>query len=164
MLQALDINCILINSNVKLFEEVHPEWTTTKKKEIPGWTQVELIWVAFFCLGIVFIYARTQRDGRTRPLSFRAAQGRDSAQEKKRAEKFNSRLGLPSKRHCVVYCIWNCRLSTYCIYYQPPPALKPAAKTKLWTIRQNTKRSCSNGAQMFSMNSRFHLDFIVNII
>lgn len=155
MLQALDINCILINSNVKLFEEEHPEWTTTEKKKIPRLDSsgFDLSRFFFFCLCIVFIYARTQRDGRTRPLSFRAAQGRDSAQEKKkRAEKSSSRLGLPSKRHCVVYCIWNCRLSTYCIYYQPPPALKPAAKTKLWTIRQKTKHSCSNGAQMFSVN------------
>lgn len=56
MLQALDINCILINSNVKLFEEEHPEWTTTekKKKKFPGWTQVDLIWVAFFFL-FVFV-------------------------------------------------------------------------------------------------------------
>lgn len=139
MLQALDINCILINSNVKLFEEEHSEWTTTKKKKKknPRLDSSGFDLSRCFCLRIVFIYARTQRDGRTGPLSFRAAQGKDSAQEKKRAENFSSRLSLPSKRHCVVYCIWNCRLSTYCIYYQPPPALKPAAYGQS-ERRQNT--------------------------
>lgn len=63
-----------------------------QQKKFPGWTQVDLIWVFFFCLLIVFIYVRTQHDGQMRPTSFRAAQGRDSAQEKK-TEQNNSAAG-----------------------------------------------------------------------
>lgn len=79
--------------------------------------------------------------------------------KKKWAEKFSSRLSLPSRHHCVVYCIWKCRLSTYCIYYQPPPALKPAAKTKLWTISEKKKEKKT---QLFNQSSNVFKEFKVS--
>lgn len=141
MLQALDINCILKISNVK-----HPEWTTTKKT-IPRMDSsgFDLSFFFFFVfLLCLFMQGHNMMDKRVLQASG-LPRGETQHKKKKWAEKFSSRLGLPSRRHCVVYCIWNCRLSTYCIYYQPPPALKPAVKTKLWTIskkkRKNTVQS-----------------------
>lgn len=86
--------------------------------------------------------------------------GQTQHKKKKWAEKFSSRLGLPSRRHCVVYCIWKCRLSTYCIYYQPPPALKPAVKTKLWTISEKKKQE--KKTQLFNQSSNVFKEFKVS--
>lgn len=65
----------------------------------------DLSFFFFFCLLIVFIYARTQHDGQTRPTSFRAAQGRDSAQEKKVSRKIQqqARFAFQTSLRCILY-------------------------------------------------------------
>lgn len=138
MLQALDINCILNNSNVK-----HPEWTTTTTttKSPAGlkwiWFESHFFLSSLLCL---FMQGHNMTDKRVLQASGLPRGETQHKKKKKWAENFSSRLSLPSRHHCVVYCIWKCRLSTYCIYYQPPPALKPAAKTKLWTISEKKKK------------------------
>lgn len=136
MLQALDINCILNNSNVK-----HPEWSTTTTKKIPRLDSSGFDLSLFFLSSYCVYLCKDTTWWTNASYKLQGCPGeRLSTRKKNWAEKFSSRLGLPSRRHCIVYCIWNCRLSIYCIYYQPPPALKPAAKTKLWTISKKRKK------------------------
>lgn len=120
---------------------------TLKEQNAPGGLQGDLLSqlpdLSLFLSPYCVYLCKDTCDEWTLCLSFRSAQGRD---QHKRSEQKNPTTGSVScqkrnfRLHCIEHCIWKCRVSAYCIYYQPLGALKKRKKknviqTTTWTIR-----------------------------
>lgn len=160
---------------MKLFEEKHHEWT-----KFSSWTQVDLLSqlpdLSLFFFFLVYLFCLFMQRHMWRMNTLFKLQGCLGERLSTRKWAENSTAGSVSletpdfRLQCIVYCIWNCRVSTYCIYYQPLSGSKTVSKITTWTIRGKEKKKRKRiwwigdlkKKKRFSVNSPSHLDFIVN--